>query len=245
MIRVGTSGWQYDDWRGTFYPEDLPKRQWLQVCSRRFSTIEVNNTFYRLPERSTFERWREETPDGFCFTVKASRYLTHVRRLVDPEEPVQRLWERALGLGPRLGPVLFQLPPNFKFDLDRLAGLFEVLPSSMRPALEFRDVSWDRPEVNEMLDRYGAALGWADPGPIACERATGGWLYMRFHRADFDGSWEYGREQLRPWAERIAGSDAEEVFVYFNNDPGAAAIRDADTMIELLTELVPGRMPPS
>ena len=242
MIRVGTSGWQYDDWRGTFYPDDLPKRRWLEVCSRRFPTIEVNNTFYRLPERGTFERWREETPEGFCFTVKASRYLTHVRRLVDPGEPVQRLWERALGLGARLGPVLFQLPPTFKLDIDRLTGLLEALPSGMRPALEFRDPSWDHPEVHELLDRHMAALVWADPGPITRDRPTGGWLYMRFHRADFDGSWEYGRDRLRPWAARIAGSDAEEVFVYFNNDPGAAAIRDADTMIDLLTELVPERM---
>ncbi len=242
MIRVGTSGWQYDDWRGTFYPDDLPKRQWLEVCSRRFPTIEVNNTFYRLPERDTFERWREETPAGFCFTVKASRYLTHVRRLVDPQEPVQRLWERALGLGDRLGPVLFQLPPNFKVDLDRLAGLLEVLPSSMRPALEFRDVSWDRPEVHEHARPFEGCAGVGRPGPHSHERATGGWLYLRFHRAD--SSWEYGRERLRPWAERIASIDAREVFVYFNNDPGAAAIRDADTMIELLTELVPERLAP-
>ena len=242
MIRVGTSGWQYDDWRGNFYPEDLPKRRWLELCSRRFPTIEVNNTFYRLPQRGTFERWRGETPEGFCFTVKASRYLTHVRRLADPEEPVQRLWERALGLGPRLGPVLFQLPPNYKLDIDRLTGLLGVLPPSMRPALEFRDASWDVPEVHELLDRSKAALVWADPGPIARQRVTGGWLYLRFHRAD--SSWEYGTDRLRPWAERIAGSDAEEIFVYFNNDPGAAAIRDADTMIDLLTALVPEQMAP-
>ncbi len=138
--------------------------------------------------------------------------------------------------------MLFQLPPTFKLDIDRLTGLLEALPSGMRPALEFRDPSWDVPEVHELLDRHMAALVWADPGPIARDRPTGGWLYMRFHRADFDGSWEYGRDRLRPWAERIARSDAEEVFVYFNNDPGAAAIRDADTMIDLLTELVPERM---
>ena len=109
-----------------------------------------------------------------------------MRRLVDPEEPVQRLWERALGLGPRLGPVLFQLPPNYKLDIDRLAGLLEALPPSMRPAFEFRDVSWDVPEVHELLDRSKAALVWADPGPIARQRVTGGWLYLRFHRADFE-----------------------------------------------------------
>jgi uncharacterized protein YecE (DUF72 family) len=112
----------------------------------------------------------------------------------------------------------------------------------MVPALEFRDLSWDRPEVHEMLDRAKAALVWADPGPVSHQRVTGGWLYLRFHRAD--SSWEYGRERLRPWAERIASIDAREVFVYFNNDPGAAAIRDADTMIELLTELVPERLTP-
>jgi uncharacterized protein YecE (DUF72 family) len=241
MIRIGTSGWQYDDWRGSFYPDDLPKRRWLEFASRRFPTVEVNATFYRLPEEKAFARWREETPDGFTFSVKASRYLTHTRRLVDPGGPVVRLWERAIALGDRLGPLLFQLPPNFALDLDRLAGLLEVLPKAMAPAIEFRHPSWDRPEVYRMLDDAGAALVWADPGPMPVGRVCGGWTYLRFHRAHPNQGWEYGREQLRPWAERLA-SGAGDAYVYFNNDPGAAAVRDAATLTSLLTDLAPQRL---
>ena len=233
-VHVGTSGWQYRDWRGPFYPRDLPQREWLPYFASHFETVEVNNSFYRLPERSTFERWREQTPPGFIVTVNASRYVTHLKRLKDPEAPVSLFWERATGLGDRLGPVLFQLPPRFPADLERLRRFLGVLPHRIRSAFEFRDDSWLTDEVYTLLDDVGAALVWPDrPGTRADLPVVGDWLYVRFHQGTRSGP-DYRRDKLRRWASRIAAADAREGFVYFNNDPTGAAIRDARTMIELL-----------
>jgi uncharacterized protein YecE (DUF72 family) len=235
-IHVGTSGWQYRDWRGTFYPSDLPQREWLPYFAGHFETVEVNNSFYRLPERSTFERWSEQTPSGFIVTVKASRFITHLKRLRDPEEPVALFWERATGLGDRLGPVLFQLPPRFRAEPDRLRRFLGVLPKELRPAFEFRDDSWLTDDVFALLEEAGAALVWPDrPGSKADLPVVGGWLYIRFHQGTRLGP-DYRREKLRRWASRIAAADARESFLYFNNDPTGAAIRDARTMIELLRD---------
>jgi uncharacterized protein YecE (DUF72 family) len=233
---VGTSGWQYRDWRGAFYPKELPQREWLPYFAEHFETVEVNNSFYRLPEQETFERWREQTPDGFIVTVKASRFITHLKRLKDPEDPVALFWERATGLGDRLGPVLFQLPPRFRADPARLHRFLEALPKQVRPAFEFRDDSWLTDEVFGMLQGRGAALVWPDrPGAKVELPVVGGWLYVRFHQGTRTGP-DYRRDKLRRWASRIAAADARESFLYFNNDPTGAAIRDARTMIELLRE---------
>jgi uncharacterized protein YecE (DUF72 family) len=233
-VHVGTSGWQYRDWRGAFYPEDVPQRRWLEFFASEFHTVEVNNSFYRLPERSTFEGWRERTPDGFIVAVKASRFITHLKRLRDPEDPVALFWERASGLGDRLGPVLFQLPPRFRAEPERLRRLLAVLPEQVRPAVEFRDDSWHTDEVFRILDDAGAALVWPDrPGTKVELPITGGWLYVRFHQGNRHGP-DYPRQKLRRWASRISATDAREAFAYFNNDPTGAAIRDARTMIGLL-----------
>jgi uncharacterized protein YecE (DUF72 family) len=238
VIHVGTSGWQYRDWKGSFYPKDLPQREWLAFYASRFSTVEVNNSFYRLPEAETFERWCRETPDGFVMAVKASRFITHLKRLRDPHDPVELLWERARWLGPRLGPVLFQLPPRFPADHDRLAAILSILPSGMRPAFEFRDPSWHTPAVFEMLDRAGAALVWADrPRARIDLPVTGGRAYVRFHqgRSDAPG---YTTQKLRRWADRIAELGVTEGWIYFNNDEGGAAPKDASTLRSLLIERV-------
>ncbi len=233
-IHVGTSGWQYDDWRGAFYPREVPQRKWLEYFLSHFRTVELNNSFYRLPERAAFERWRDQTPPGFIVAVKASRYITHLKRLKDPEEPVALLWERATGLDDRLGPVLFQLPPRFPAEIERLRRLLAALPGEMRPAFEFRDISWHSDEVFGMLAEAGAALVWPDrPGLQHTLPVTGGWLYVRFHQGTRTGP-GYRRAKLRRWAERIRAADADEAYLYFNNDQRAAAIRDARTMIELL-----------
>jgi uncharacterized protein YecE (DUF72 family) len=236
MIHVGTSGWQYRDWRGRFYPEPLPQSKWLEHYVTEFPTVELNNSFYRLPSEAAFDAWRERTPEGFVMTVKASRYLTHIRRLRDPKDPVELFWSRARRLGPRLGPVLVQLPPGFGLDLERLVDLLGVLPSGMRAAFEFRDPTWMVKQVYELLDLAGAALVLADrPGARIDPVVTGGWSYVRFHQGQMDQP-GYTGEKLRRWADRIAGLRARDVFVYFNNDPGAAAIRDAHAMTELLAE---------
>jgi uncharacterized protein YecE (DUF72 family) len=236
VIHVGTSGWQYRDWRGTFYPEDLPQRAWLAAYAERFSTVEVNNSFYRLPTTETFVRWRHETPYGFSMAVKASRFLTHLRRLRDPKGPVDLLWERAVELGPRLGPVLFQLPPRFPVDEDRLEGLLRVLPRRMRAAFEFRDDTWYVPAVLGRLDDAGAAIVWPDrPRARIQLPVTGGWAYLRFHQGRRDAP-GYTRDKLRRWADRIADLDVGDAWIYFNNDTGGAAPKDAATLRVLLQE---------
>ena len=232
-IHVGTSGWQYRDWRDELYDRRLPQREWLPRYAEVFSTVEVNNSFYRLPERETFERWRAQTPAGFVVAVKASRFITHVRRLREPREPVGLLWERARGLGPRLGPILFQLPPRFPAAPERLAETLAALPRSMRAAFEFRDASWHRDDVFELLDRAGCALVWPDrPGWRATLPITGGWAYVRFHEGR-PGVPDYPRDKLRRWARRIAELPGD-AYVYFNNDAGGAAVRDALTLRALL-----------
>jgi uncharacterized protein YecE (DUF72 family) len=235
-VLVGTSGWQYDDWRGRFYPKDLPKSEWLRYFSEAFPTVEVNNTFYQLPKEETFVAWREASADGFLVTVKASRYITHLRRLRDCRDPVRLLWSRCRRLGKKLGPVLFQLPPNFKADVDLLRGFLRLLPKSMRPAFEFRHPSWENEETHRALDEAGCALVLADrPRARLPNVVTGGWSYIRFHQGSLVGP-GYSRAKLRRWADRIADMPSRDTFVYFNNDTGGAAVRDAMTLRELLRD---------
>jgi uncharacterized protein YecE (DUF72 family) len=234
VIRIGTSGWQYDDWKKRFYPSDLPKSGWLRYFSERFDTVEVNNTFYRLPDESAFVRWREESAPGFCVTIKASRYITHIRRLRDCRDSVAMLWTRCRRLGGKLGPVLFQLPPRFEADPPLLEEFCRLLPPKMKAAFEFRDRSWERDDVYAILDRAGAAFVYADsPGARVPEVVCGGWSYVRFHKG-MRARPDYSRTKLRRWAERIAGLGAAETWIYFNNDTGGAAVRDAATLRELL-----------
>jgi uncharacterized protein YecE (DUF72 family) len=233
-FRVGTSGWQYRDWRGRFYPAELAQRAWLEHYATSFDTVEVNNSFYRLPEASTFAAWRARTPVGFLFAVKASRYITHVRRLRAPREPVDLLLERASALGDALGPVLFQLPPNFGTDVDRLQALLDAVAGRVRPALEFRHPSWFRDDVYDVLDGSGAALVLVDrAGAHTQPVVTGGWSYVRFHQGTRSTA-GYRRDTLERWADLMTGLDAREVFVYFNNDAGAAAPRDAGRLVAML-----------
>lgn len=237
-IHVGTSGWQYDDWRGRFYPKDLPKRRWLEFFSARFATVEVNNSFYRLPSEESFARWKDESAPGFVMAVKASRYITHIRRLREAGDPVELFVARARNLGSKLGPVLYQLPPNFRADPDRLRQFAGLLPTGVRAAFEFRDRSWETAEVRKVLDRTAAALVLADrPGARVPDVVTGGWSYIRFHQGGHGPAGaDYARDKLRRWADRIAALPADDVYVYFNNDPTAAAVRDAATLIELLRD---------
>ena len=233
-VLVGTSGWDYRDWKDAVYPPGLPRGRWLEHIAHVFPTVELNASFYRLPPRRTFEAWRERVPDGFVFAVKMSRYLTHVRRLRDPAEPIGRFWDAATGLGPALGPVLLQFPPGFRVDLGLLEGTLALLPRQMRAAFEFRDPSWGCEAVLDVLDTAGAAWVLADgPGARVHPHVTGGWSYIRFHRGTADG-FGYRPQKLRRWADRIVHLPAESVFVYFNNDPGGAAVRDAERFRAML-----------
>jgi uncharacterized protein YecE (DUF72 family) len=229
-LLIGTSGWQYRDWRGSFYPRDLAQRAWLEHYAERFATVEVNNTFYRLPERTTFEAWAERTPGDFGFVIKASRFLTHVRRLKDPAEPVHRLLDHAAGLGPKLSAVLVQLPPNLRADPARLEDTLSRFPRGLRVAVEPRHETWFVDEVYEILARHDTALCLTDRagrrGPV--ER-TAGWAFLRLHEGTARPRPCYGDAALATWIERLAQrwSRSDDCYVFFNNDPRACAVRNA------------------
>ena len=232
-VVIGTSGWQYRDWRGRFYPPKLPQRLWLEHHAAAFATTEVNNSFYRLPDREVFEQWRARTPADYVVTVKASRFLTHIKRLKEPEEPVARLMDRAAGLGDKLGPVLVQLPPNLQVDVDSLDRCLAAFPRTVRVAVEPRHDTWWTDEVRQVLQRYDAALSWSDRRGRSLTPLwrTASWGYVRLHEGDIAPWPNYTRAELAVWARRVAETfaDADDVFVYFNNDPGRAAIRNAVT----------------
>ena len=234
MIIVGTSGWQYRSWRGAFYPSDVPQRYWLELYAGSFATVEVNNAFYRLPERDTFVQWRERTPDDFVMAVKMSRYLTHIRRLREPAEPVARFLERADALEHKLGPVLIQLPPTLTADADLVRAVFVEFPPSVRLAIEPRHSSWWTDEIRDVLTQRGIALCWSDRlgRPVSPLWRTADFGYLRLHEGRARPSPRYGRQALRSWVDRIAGTWPADspVFVYFNNDPGGAAIADAGAL---------------
>ncbi|WP_448320425.1 DUF72 domain-containing protein [Streptomyces sp. CO7] len=229
-VFVGTSGWQYKDWRGVLYPEGTPMRRWLEEYAARFATVESNNAFYRLPSRETFAGWRERTPADFTVAVKASRFLTHVKRLKDPAEPVERLLSHADGLGERLGPVLLQLPPTLRADAPLLEDCLARFPSGVRVAVEPRHDSWWTDRVRSVLEAHGAALCWADRGsrPVTPLWRTADWGYLRLHEGRARPWPRYGARALRTWAERSAATwPAGDLYAYFNNDPGGAAVHDA------------------
>jgi uncharacterized protein YecE (DUF72 family) len=229
-ILVGTSGWQYRHWRGRLYPEALPQRAWLEHYASRFATVESNNAFYRLPEPATFAGWARRTPDDFVMAVKASRFLTHVRRLREPEEPVRRLLDHAGHLGAKLGPVLLQLPPTLRADLEALDRCLACFPPPLRVAVEPRHPSWFGDELRALLTARGAALCLADSaGPLTPLWRTADWTYLRFHRGTATPSPCYGRTALATWAGRVAElwGPAATVYAFFNNDPAGCAVRDA------------------
>ena len=229
-VWIGTSGWQYRDWRGPFYPPGKPVRAWLEHYADRFATVESNNAFYRLPERRTFEGWAARTADDFVMAVKVSRFLTHIKRLSEPQEPVARFVDRVAGLGGKLGPVLLQLPPQFRVDRDRLQAALDEFPPGIRIAVEFRHGSWFSDDIRRILADRGIALCLADRGrPLTPIWRTADWTYLRFHEGLAAPRPCYGRRALRSWAERLAAhwDPADDAFVYFNNDPRGCAPRDA------------------
>jgi uncharacterized protein YecE (DUF72 family) len=247
-VLVGTSGWQYRDWRGRFYPEGLAQAKWLEHYAGQFATVESNNAFYRLPEPHTFAAWAARTPPDFVMAVKVSRFLTHVKRLRDPDEPVRRFLDHAGHLGAKLGPVLLQLPPTLKADLGALREALERFPRQVRVAVEPRHESWFSDQTRALLTDRGAALCLADsPRRRSPVWRTSGWSYLRFHEGTATPRPCYHPKALAVWAETLAatwGGDAD-VYVYFNNDPGCCAVRDAARFAEAARDagLHPTRTP--
>ena len=226
-VRIGTSGWQYPDWRGVLYPKGLPQRSWLQRYAEVFDTVELNSSFYRLPSAADFTRWKEAVPPGFVIAVKLSRYLTHVRRLRDPEPPVRLFLERASDLGSRLGPVLVQLPPNLPLNADNLERTLRAFPKHVRVAVEFRHASWFSDDVEGILRSRNAALVWADRhGRLQNPPwTTADWMYVRLHGGSGRAG-NYGRHVIDAYADKLTGLGCD-VYVYFDNDLTGNAVRNA------------------
>jgi uncharacterized protein YecE (DUF72 family) len=236
-IRIGTSGWNYDHWLGTFYPKGTRQRDLLGVYADRFDSVEINRTFYKLPTAETMAAWRAQVPAGFLFAAKASRYLTHMKKLKDPEEPIARLLGCVEHLGEKLGPLLFQLPPRWRVNPDRLERFLAQLPDRHRYAFEFRDPAWHDHRILELLSRRGAAFCIFDlagkPSPI---EVTAGFVYIRLHGpgAAYQGS--YDGRTLSGWARRILRWSAagKDVYCYFDNDEKAYAPHDALRLKEMV-----------
>jgi len=231
---IGTSGYQYDHWRGVLYPEGVPKKRWFEVYAETFNTVEINNTFYHLPKAETFDAWRERAPEGFRYVLKYSRYGTHMKRLTGAGGPaghVARFLERADRLGGGLGPILVQLPPNWRANPERLDAFLDAAPADHRWAVEFRDPSWFSEEVWEVLRRRAAALVIHDMLRPHPRRVTADWVYLRFHgTADampYGGN--YSPQALSGVARRVKKHLAEgrDVYAYFNNDAEGHAVRNA------------------
>lgn len=235
-IHIGASGWNYDGWKGNFYPEGISGAAMLDEYVRHFGTVEVNGTFYSLPKPETVADWADRVPDDFIFSVKASRYLTHMKKLKDPEEPLANFFEILEPLGEKLGPILFQLPPSWKVDLKRLENFLGHLPDHFHHTFEFRDPSWFCDEVYDLLDAHDAALCFYDyEKEQSPHRHTSDFVYLRLHGPEtqaYKGS--YPDETLDAYAENCVSwrKKGQSVFVYFDNDEKAYAPKDAQRLIE-------------
>jgi uncharacterized protein YecE (DUF72 family) len=214
QVWTGTSGFSFDEWKGNFYPEKMASKDMLRFYAERFPTVEINNTFYRMPRENVLQGWAEQVPDRFRFVIKAPQRITHIRRLKECDEQLAFLFGVTASLGPRLGPLLFQLPPNFRKDLARLEAFFDAMPDSRRVAFEFRHASWFDDEVFGVLRRRRAALCVADTGeePAAPLVATTDWGYLRLRREDFDD------DELRAWAGRILAQPWSDAYVFLKHE---------------------------
>jgi uncharacterized protein YecE (DUF72 family) len=245
-VHVGCSGWSYADWRGLVYPEDLPQRQWFGHYATLFDTVELNNTFYRLPRASTVEGWAAQTPPGFVYAVKLGQFGSHRMKLKDAERWLPNHLDRAERLGPHLGPTLVHLPPRWRRNVERLDAFLSVAPSHRRWAVELRDPSWLHDDVLEVLRQHGAALCVHDLLADHPWVRTTDWTYVRFHGPDAltHKYWgRYGPERLEPVAETLAAWRDEgcDVYAYFNNDYDGHAVTDARWLAERLGPRPPGR----
>jgi uncharacterized protein YecE (DUF72 family) len=233
-VHVGCAGWAYPHWRELFYPKGVPQRAWLSHYAEHFDTVEINNTFYRLPSPAAVQGWVDQTPDGFCFAAKISRYMSHYKRLTMVETGLKRFYEplEALTRSGKLGPLLWQFPQNFHRDTDRLADALPALPPG-RYAFEFRHESWFVKEVYALLRKHNAALVIADDPsrPFQSLERTADWTYIRFHRGNRGRGGNYSRSELDTWARRIAQWRRQtEVFAYFNNDWKGYALGNAELL---------------
>ena len=235
-IRIGTSGWYYYHWSGLFYPQEMPKNKWFEYYCQHFDTVEINNTFYQLPKETSLKSWYKKAPEKFIYTVKANRYITHIKRLKDAGEPLARFLNAISLLKETLGPVLYQLPPGFHKDLDRLEDFLELLPKEPAAVFELRHKSWFSEDTYKLLEEFGAGFCTHDmPGIISPRIITGKIIYIRFHGPTGRYAGNYCQSLLQNWADWIAQNikKVRKVYVYFNNDYNAYAVSNAKQLREL------------
>jgi uncharacterized protein YecE (DUF72 family) len=237
LIHIGTSGWHYDHWRGPFYPENLAPAEFLKFYQQKFHTVEINNSFYRLPSEKALIDWRQAVPPGFIFAVKGSRFITHMKKLKDPEKSIAPFMERVPLLGDRLGPILFQLPPRWHFNGERLRNFLKVLPREYRYALELRDPTWLNQEAYGLLREHGAAFCIYElAGRVSPREVTADFVYIRLHGPGVAYQGRYDRQTLASWARDISAwvAQGKAVFCYFDNDEAAYAAQNAQELQEML-----------
>jgi uncharacterized protein YecE (DUF72 family) len=241
-VRIGCSGWSYPDWRGRFYDASLPAAAWFDHYATRFDTVEINNSFYQLPSAATIAHWAAQAPAGFLYALKASRYLTHFRKLKDPAAPLRQFVDRVRGLKHHLGPILYQLPPHWRYDRERLREFLALLPADLVHVFEFRNRSWMVDDALALLDAHGASLCVHDLQPGFDRKvAVGQVAYVRFHGTAPGYAGGYSTAMLRPWARWLCAEAARgrAAFAYFNNDVGAAAPHDAEALRRMVQKLDP------
>jgi len=242
-IHIGTSGWHYAHWRGPFYPPNLPAKKFLEYYAQSFSSVEINNTFYHLPKKETLAAWRDTAPRGFLFAAKASRFITHMKKLKDPEKSLAPFLDVVEALGEKLGPILFQLPPRWKFQPSRLEEFLKTLPSRRRYAFEFRDPGWLNPAAYELLTKWKAAFCIYDfAGRQSPTAITADFIYLRFHGPEGPYQGQYGPQALARWAVQFLDwvKEGKEVFCYFDNDEAGYAVADALRLKEAVQKLSSG-----
>ena len=235
-VFIGTSGWVYPHWRGPFYPKDLSEKEWLKFYTDSFSTVELNASFYHLPKEKTFKSWYERTPANFVFAVKGSRFITHMKKLKDCQGPLENLLQAAANLKEKLGPVFFQLPPSFKADSERLKEFIKLLPGNQRFAFEFRHPSWFVDEIYTILRKANCALIASDTPRYPYEEVqTANFMYLRLHGHEQLYASSYSEKQLKDYAGKIKDwQKTSDIFVFFDNDFNANAVKNAKELIKLL-----------
>ena len=238
-IFIGTSGWHYDHWKGPFYPGRISSKEMLPFYSNHFLSAEINNSFYRLPQKAILEHWKNTVPSGFVFSLKASRYITHMKKLKDPSRAVPPLLETAAVLGKKLGPILFQLPPRWRINLDRLDAFLRFLPDDFRYAFEFRDPSWFSEGTYKILAKCNAAFCiYHLAGRLSPKEITAGFVYVRLHGPGEAYQGQYDARTLSGWARALSTwrSEGKEIFCYFDNDQAGYAAQDALRLSEMISE---------
>jgi uncharacterized protein YecE (DUF72 family) len=236
-IYIGTSGWVYNDWASHFYPKEIPKKQYLDFYATQFPSVEINATFYRLPAQKVFHEWSEAAPPGFLYAIKGSRAVTHLKRLKPEAKSFPALLERCQHLGPHLGPILWQLPPSFPKNTERLTHFLQRLPHRFLHAIEFRHPTWLDESVGEILKRFKVAKVWVSSLAMPMDsEVTSKFVYLRFHGLNGGSAHDYADHELEPWAEQLRRCALEGLtgFVYFNNDVNTRAPRNALRLMQMV-----------